>query len=142
MKSKNEVIEKELAEAVERVYKKYGTNLKAFFDDVNKELEERRKKPVEMWERTTVELRPSLDPKGYLIAHVMVDGQEVVSIWCNDIKVLPGKPPMYSLEYTGGGHLDIAGVPTNKMTIDSRLKGTILDETVKYLGKYAEFKGK
>jgi hypothetical protein len=98
--------------------------------------------PVEMWERTTVELRPSNDPEGYIVAHVMVDGQEVVSIWCNKIGVFPMNPPMYSLEYDckSGCHLNICGISTPKIKIDSRIKG-IPEATIKALGKYAEVTG-
>jgi len=42
--------EKALSEAVDRVYKKYGTNLSAFFRDVHKELTLKRQESVKVSE--------------------------------------------------------------------------------------------
>lgn len=95
----------------------------------------RLKKGPEPEDRITLELRPSLEPKGYYIVHVSVDGQDLLSIWCDRIAVFPGKPPMYSLSVRG---IDICGISTKMMTVRASVLDAISGNALVALGKYVK----
>ena len=86
-------------------------------------------------DRTTIELHQSNDPKGYYVAHVSVDDEFIVAIWCNSISVYATKPPIYCLKI---GEVSVAGIGAKLIKIHPELRGVIPDDTLKALGKYAE----
>ena len=82
----------------------------------------------------TMDLRYSLDPPGYYIVRVLVNGIDVVGIWCDKISVYPGKPPMFDLIYKG---FSVAGV-SGQMTVDRYTLSRMPGDTIAALGEYCK----
>ncbi len=87
---------------------------------------------LDIADRTTLELKPCLEPEGQFIVKVRVDGEYILSISCDHIGVYGGKPPTYSLEH---GKFGIAGIAAKLMIIDPSLKDTIPEATRSLLGE-------
>lgn len=94
-----------------------------------------KSKPRDLTKLTTLELRGSLDPKGYLIVRVFVEGEEspASGIWCDRISVFAGRPPVYILSHKG---LTVASVCAQKMVMHREMMSRIPAETIAALGSY------